>query len=197
MGHLSDEELVERFRGDPQSSAARACVDELFGRYHARVGAWCYRFTGDRAAAADLAQEVFLRVWRRLEMFRGESKFSTWLFSVTRNHCLNDLKARSVRPEHTADLPLSDLPDHRDGAEAALEQMSTAQEVRTLLAETLDETERQVMTLHYAEEMTLETITRLLGLTNASGAKAYIVSSRRKLAGAVARWKARQDRKAL
>jgi DNA-directed RNA polymerase specialized sigma24 family protein len=68
--------------------------------------------------------------------------------------------------------------------------------VRTLLAETLDETERRVMTLHYGEDLTLDAVTRLLGLTNASGAKAYIVSARRKLSGAVRRWNTKQQREA-
>ena len=63
--------------------------------------------------------------------------------------------------------------------------------MRQLLAESLDETERTVMTLHYGEEMPLDAITRTLKLANASGAKAYIVSARRKLNRAIERLKAR------
>ena len=64
---------------------------------------------------------------------------------------------------------------------------------RELLFTTLDRTERTVFTLHYGKEMPLDAITRLLGLENASGAKAYIVSARRKLARASGRMKARGE----
>ena len=64
---------------------------------------------------------------------------------------------------------------------------------REFLAETLDQVERKVFTLHYVDEMPLDAITRLLGLNNASGAKAYIVSARRKLARATQRLRARGE----
>ena len=57
------------------------------------------------------------------------------------------------------------------------------------MKESLEPTEQRVMTLHYVDEMPLDAITRLLGLTNSSGAKAHVVSARRKLNAAVARWK--------
>jgi DNA-directed RNA polymerase specialized sigma24 family protein len=60
------------------------------------------------------------------------------------------------------------------------------------LDQELDEIEKQVFILHYADEVPLKVITRLLGLTNRSGAKAYIVSARRKLSRAVREWKARE-----
>ena len=63
--------------------------------------------------------------------------------------------------------------------------------VRELLNHALDETEKAVFTLHYAEELPLATITRMLGLENQSGAKAYIVSAKRKLARLAQQWKAR------
>ena len=62
--------------------------------------------------------------------------------------------------------------------------------MKELMKKTLDDTEANVMTLHFGEEMTLGAITRLLSLTNPSGAKAYIVSARRKMSGAVARLRA-------
>lgn len=68
MQQLSDEELVARYRAE-----GGPWIDELFGRYHRRVAMWCYRFTGDRDSAADLAQDVFLRAYRSLEGFRGNS----------------------------------------------------------------------------------------------------------------------------
>lgn len=190
MQDLSDEELVARFRAETVSKRAETWINELFRRYHTRVATWCLRFTGDRESAADLAQDVFLRAYRNLASFRGDAKFSTWLFSVARNHCINEMKARSTRPEATGDAFALDLEPARDESiQITLENAQTLRSMRELMETTLDDVEKKVLTLHYAEEFTLDAITRLLGLTNASGAKAYVVSARRKLSTAVERWR--------
>lgn len=189
---LSDEELVAKYRGQAGSPTAEKWINELFRRYQARVATWCYRFTGERESAADLAQDIFLRAYRNLHSFRGDSRFSTWLFTISRNHCVNELKARSVRPvAANDDLALDLEPAREENILSALENEEARRSLRTLIAETLDETEKQVMELHYGEEITLDVISRLLGLTNATGAKAYIVSARRKLVAAVQRRSAR------
>ena len=195
MEQLTDEELVRAYRERGGSPKGDPWLNELIQRHHSRVALWCLRLTGDREAAADLAQEVFLKVFRNFDSFRGDAKFSTWLYSIARNHCFNELKSRSNRPENTGDPILFDLPDAAEGAHAALERESAARSLRELLtASDLDETETQVMTLHYAEDVPLNAITRLLKLSNASGAKAYIVSARRKLNRAVERLKIRQGK---
>jgi RNA polymerase sigma-70 factor (ECF subfamily) len=192
MEDLSDEELVARYRQETDAAAAGRFIDVLFRRYQTRVAAWWHRLAGDRNGAADQAQEIFIKAYTNLNGFRGDAKFSTWIYTIARNHCYNELRSRAARPEHTGEDILSDVADERaENVEAALERMESAEAVRTLLAETLDETERRVMTLHYGEELTLDAVTRMLGLTNASGAKAYIMSARRKLSVALRRLKAR------
>ena len=189
MESPSDEDLVARSRLaglDPVRKGE--LLNELFGRYHSRVAVWCFRVTGDRNTAADLAQDVFLRAHRNLDSWRGQSKFSTWLYSVTRNHCINELAAKSVRPEGSSDSLDFELRDRNAlPADEQLERESEIRQMKELMSTALDGTEARVMTLHYGEEMTLDTITRLLSLTNPSGAKAYIVSARRKLKTAVSR----------
>jgi RNA polymerase sigma factor (sigma-70 family) len=192
---LSDENLVAKFRTEAGSPGAEIWINELFQRYHARVAAWCLRFTGDRQSAADLAQDIFLKAYRNLDSFRGDAKFSTWLFSISRNHCVNEIKSRSSRPEDTSDPVVLDLTAGKaESVLQSLENEESLASMRNLIEETLDETEKKVMSLHYAEEITLDAITRLLGLTNASGAKAYVVSAKRKLAASLQRWKAREER---
>jgi RNA polymerase sigma-70 factor, ECF subfamily len=182
MQQLSDEELVAKFRSQGGSPKGDPLINELFSRYHARVATWCFRFTGDRNSAADLAQDIFLRAYRYLDSFRGDSKFSTWLYSISRNHCVNEMKSRAVRPEQALD----DLPgepedeQHRDVL-SALESEEAQRSLRALMDELLDETEKKVMVLHFGEELTLDSITRLLGLRNTSGARAYVMSAKRKL----------------
>ena len=193
MQFLGDEELLAQAQRSPEASKQRELLDDLFRRYHSRVALWCFRVTGDRESAADLAQEIFLKVQRGLDSFRGDAKFSTWLYSITRNHCLNYAHYRAARGESaTEPLDEIDVPAE-DRFDLRLEQNEEMRQMRQLLAETLDETEQRVMTLHYGEEMTLDAITRLLGLLNQSGAKAYVVSARRKLKTAVTRWRAQQS----
>jgi RNA polymerase sigma-70 factor (ECF subfamily) len=193
MRALSDEELVSRYRLAPGSAASDGAIEELFQRYHTRVARWCYRFSGDREAAADMAQEIFLKAFRHLASFRGDSRFSTWLYMIARNHCRNEWKARGSSPESNAE-PLLELAAETAAIEAELVQASNVAEMRRLLSDTLDDTELRVLTLHFGHEFSLAVVTRLLGLTNTSGAKAYIVSAKRKLTGAVRRWKAAQSR---
>ena len=82
-----DAELVERFLdGDEQA------FNQLVLNYQNRVYGLCYRFLGNLDEAEEVAQEVFLTVYRSLRDFRGESRFSTWLYRVTVNHCKNRVK---------------------------------------------------------------------------------------------------------
>ncbi len=189
MRDCSDEDLVAKYCDESRPREFRdQAVDELFDRYRGRVAAWCLRCVGDRDWAADLAQEVFLRTLRGLHTFRGGSKFSTWLYSIARNHCFNARESRAFRGEQ----PLADI-DVADQSILPTPDNLVAKEdlrrMRDLVNKTLDETELRVMTLHYGEELSIDSVTRLLGLRNASGAKAYIVSAKRKLQTAVRRFR--------
>jgi len=195
---LSDEALIARYHAEAdhaQADRAQAeqYVNELFRRHHVKVARWCLAVTGDRESAADLAQEICVKAYRNLSYFRGQSKFSTWLYSITRNHCLNALRSKTSALEMDRDETVMEtLPDmDSDNPLASVERKQQAEIARQLINETLDETEKTVFTLHFGEELPLNAITRMLKLKNASGAKAYLVSAKRKLDRAVRRWKAR------
>jgi RNA polymerase sigma-70 factor, ECF subfamily len=80
--HELDVQLVERYRiGD------RAAFDEVYARYEAMVFNLALRLSGSAEEAADLTQEIFLRVYRHLASFRGQSALKTWLFRIALNHC--------------------------------------------------------------------------------------------------------------
>jgi RNA polymerase sigma factor (sigma-70 family) len=177
---LSDEELVARAAAS-SGSERDALVNVLFSRHYERVGRWCFRFTNDREAAADLAQDVFLKAHRHLADFSGTSRFTTWLYTIIRHESLNRL--RRAAPVMETEDALEDVAGDDDPYDAT-ERLHTAERLRVLLSEVLDQVERVVFTLHYGDDMPLDSITRLLRLENASGAKAYIVSARRKLARA-------------
>jgi RNA polymerase sigma-70 factor (ECF subfamily) len=190
MEDLSDEQLVERYRAESGSAGAASRLDELFRRHRTPVAAWCFRLTGNVDSAADLAQDVLLKAFQRLDSFRGDSRFTTWLYVIARNHCMDALRSRAAEPDEEADALLEQIADTRsEDFSATLERREAESVVRQLIRESLDETENKVMTLHYVEELPLDAITRLMDLTNQSGAKAYIVSARRKLSRAFEKWR--------
>jgi RNA polymerase sigma-70 factor, ECF subfamily len=188
FGETSDEDLLaeSKKRTGPERDAL---VNELFARHYQRVARWALRFTGDREAAADLAQDVFLKAHRHLASFKGSSRFSTWLYSIVRNESMNRIQ-RAAPPMDNEDV-LADIASLDALPDEVTERDKQGQRLREFLSATLDPWERRVFTLHYGDEMTLDAITRLLRLDNASGAKAYIVSARRKLAKATQRLRAR------
>lgn len=182
MSEISDEELVARFRAAGGSPGGNSHLDLLFQRHYQRVSWWCVRFTGDREAALDLAQEVFALAYRHIDSFQGQAKFSTWLYTIARNRCINEAKSRARRAEEPLEPVEFELEDSQAGS--VLDDLARKQEIgrfRGAVLKHLDETERNVLTLHYVQELPLSAINRLLALTNKSGAKAYIVSARRKL----------------
>lgn len=191
MNQISDEELIARSRAALDQHERNAVIEELFHRHYQRVALWCVRWTGDGQKAQDLAQEIFLKVHRNLDSFHGDSKFTTWLYTVSRNHCINsDMASRSRECVELDEVLSSTLRSREPNPEEQFvfeRKLATAKE---LIDRHLDETERQVLLLHYVEGLSLRMVSRLLKLTNTSGAKAYIVSGHRKLKVAMERLKA-------
>jgi len=183
--NLSDEELITLYRNNWGSHAREDAAAELFLRHQPRITRWCYRFTRDRESAADLAQEILLRAFRNLDSYRGECRFSTWLYVIARNLCMSAIQKRSSEPVWVAKTSPMDFPDTVSiDVHTAVETEQSRRRNWRFILDTLDETEARVMMLHYGQEMPLNAVSRMLGLTNKSGAKAYIVSARRKLAAA-------------
>ncbi|NMC21870.1 MAG: sigma-70 family RNA polymerase sigma factor [Thermogutta sp.] len=85
-------------------SGNAAAFEELVQRYQARVLAVLENLLGDRHQAEDLAQEVFLRVYRARNTYQPNAKFATWLFKIVNNLALNQLRNRSRRREMSTDF---------------------------------------------------------------------------------------------
>lgn len=194
MQQFSDEELIARSRAGGPASPSDSYVEELFRRHQRKVALWCLRYSTDREEALDLAQEVLAQTFRRLDSFQGNSKFTTWLYTVCRNHCLNHVKSRATQPDTTGDEALTFLAAPDGGPmEEQLARRQKLSLARGWIRDSLEETERRVFVMHFVDEMPLDTITRALGLSNASGAKAYVVSARRKLTEAARRWRLQHE----
>ena len=85
---MSDEELMSRIaQGDEQA------FEILVHRHQKRILNLIYRFIGDRIRAEDVAQEVFLKVWRAAKEYKAGAKFTTWVYRIATNLCLDTLKS--------------------------------------------------------------------------------------------------------
>src|SRR4026208_86488 len=80
-----------------------AAFEELYQRHNRRVYSLCLRMTGNVSEAEDLAQEVFIQLFRKVGSFRGDSAFSTWLHRLTVNQVLMHFRRRSVKNERTSE----------------------------------------------------------------------------------------------
>ncbi len=93
-----DQKLIQRFL-----SGEEGAFNQLVLNYQNRVYGLCYQLLGSLDEAEEVAQEVFLTVYRSLKDFRGESRFSTWLYRVTVNHCKNRMKYLGRRGYYQSD----------------------------------------------------------------------------------------------
>lgn len=125
MRDLDEQELVSRARqGD------RIAFDELMRRHEDRVFAVCLRIMRHREAALDAVQDTFLTVLRKVEQFRGESAFSTWLYRIAVNTCYDHLrKAKRRRTDP--------LPETHDPADPSVDDALGSVELRPDLSAAL------------------------------------------------------------
>jgi RNA polymerase sigma-70 factor (ECF subfamily) len=138
----------------------REAFDQLVERYQRGIYRLCYRYVNDHDDANDLAQEAFLKAWRAIGRFRGDSSFSTWLYRIAVNTCLN---YRSSRRPPAQELPET-LADPRRGAEAHVLRDDQAARVRAAVVR-LPEKQRATLILKVYHELTHEEVARILGST--------------------------------
>ena len=102
MKPVTDRELVEQAKGGSQAAFEQLVLDN-----QNRVYSLALRLVGDREEAADLAQEAFVRAWQGLGSFQGESSFSTWVYRLTTNVCIDYLRRQARRREVEPAVSLS------------------------------------------------------------------------------------------
>ena len=165
-----DRDLVARCKkGQP------AAFDELVRRYQDRVFNLAFRFLREREVAEEIAQDVFVAIFKHVEGFQGQSKFSTWLFRIVANHCHNKskyLRRRThkltesiVEPVETHDgemkRELPDEPGRNPEDLAARRKLNDA--IQDAISH-LDEDHRVIVLLRDVEDMSYEEIGAVLGL---------------------------------
>lgn len=148
--------------GDPIQRAQAgdpAAFDALYEAHAGRVFALCLRMTADERRAEELTQDVFVKAWRRLATFRGESAFGTWLHRVTVNTVLDDRRQRRRRPAQ-----LSVLPDDVFGGAGAGGGDPTRRLALERAVASLPDRARTAIVLHGIEGYSYEEVAELMGV---------------------------------
>jgi len=153
-GIEDDYSLLQRLR-----SGDRAAIDSVVDRYSKPLFAFIVRMTGEREAAEDVFQETWIRVVRNIGSFRGESKFSTWLFQIALNLCRN-LARQAARRTYVAIEEAGTLSVE---AEAEESDPFKARRIRKLV-DSLPEKMREVIVLRFYHEKTDQEIVEITGL---------------------------------
>lgn len=163
---MTQELLVARAKAGDESAFA-ALVEEN----QKKVYALALRMVGDPEDAADLAQEAFLSAWKGLPQFQGTAAFSTWLYRLTTNACIDFLRREARRKRTGSVLSLDDtgdgdsleLPDDRADPHRALEQQQTREQIAQAMAK-LSEEHRRVLALREVAGLSYAQIADLLGV---------------------------------
>ncbi len=180
----SDEELAAAARSAKTQALRDEAATQLLGRYYGRVFAWCRRYQPRHEAALDLTQETLIRAYNGLARYEGRSRFSSWIFAVTRNECLKSLRLRG--PGINNDLDPDLLPGPAADPERQLLDRLAEEDVLNLIASTLEPVEQQALWLRCFDRLSVAAITDLLSLEDRSGARALLQRARRKLRTALA-----------
>ena len=145
---------------DPASDAAmmlrvaagdEACFNYLVGKYHRPMIHFLFRMVRNQAFAEELAQEVFLRVYRSRESYRAEAKFSTWLYRIATNLAVNH--ARDTRRERGAQTVYLDAPDEETGTTPDVADETLSVEQRMMREERMAAIRAHVMALPERQRM--------------------------------------------
>lgn len=173
--------LVRRVQGGELDA-----FEELVRAHEKTVYNLALRMTGNPQDAEDMAQEAFLKAYRSLPEFRGESKFSVWLYRIVSNVCLDHLRKQSRRPSSSLTMEDDDgeeqqfdVPDESASPEKLLEQKLTREAVQRGLNQLPDE-QRQILLLRELRGLSYEEIGEALGL-EAGTVKSRIFRARKRL----------------
>jgi RNA polymerase sigma-70 factor (ECF subfamily) len=162
-------------------ASERVCA-ELFRRYQQRIYLWSFNYTHDVEEAVDCSQEIFLKIFRSIAGFAGRSSFATWVYAITRNHCLGELSRKREQWRRRL-VSIDDLDVADSTCATDVHQIELKGDLERFLARAQDkmkEEELEAFVLHYREGLTVKEITKVLGCENVTGARTLIQNARRK-----------------
>ncbi len=154
-----DVELMLRFqKGDERA------FEELVRKHTRGVLNLVYRYLGDASRAEDISQDVFVKVYRARMKYEPKAKFSTWLYRIAVNHCLNEIRSRKSQPVGTS--PINDLLEEPAGRDpdARLRRQELQRAVKAAI-DALPENQRMAVILARYQELSYEQIAEAMDMS--------------------------------
>ena len=157
---LTDTEIIKRVLAGEQALFA-----QLVQRYQSYVFTLVLRFTDNREDAEEISQDVLVKAYRSLADFRGEAKFSTWLYTIVRTSCITFLRKKRLETTSLDNERTSIQVESRESGFTAnaIEQKSKHAMVNAAIR-MLSPDDTQIITLFYKGEQSLDEIGRVMGL---------------------------------
>ena len=181
MTREEESRIVQKvLRGDVNA------FEKLVLEYEKNVYNIAMRMTGNAEDASDMTQEAFIKAYNSLQSFRGDSKFSVWIYRIATNVCLDFLRSKSRRPtvslsveDNDGEEVQLDVADESQSPELLLDRQMTRESVRRGL-ETLSPEYRQILLLREIQGLSYDEISQALGL-EVGTVKSRIFRARKKL----------------
>jgi RNA polymerase sigma factor (sigma-70 family) len=176
MDKLSDQHYINQIiRGDTNVFGV------LVDRYKEMIFTLALKMIKNREEAEEVSQDTFIKVFNSLNKFKGDSKFSTWIYKIAYNTCLDRLK-KNKKEENT--ISIDEFSDHLvktlDNALSALEEKERKQTIQNCL-NLLSREESFLLTLYYFDDQNLDEIAKIMDI-NSNNVKVKLFRSRKKLA---------------
>jgi RNA polymerase sigma factor (sigma-70 family) len=173
MKNLTDEELVQLYI----ETQKNPYFDALYTRYCDKVYRKCLSFTKNTARAEDFTHDIFLRVVTKLSSFREQAKFSTWLYSITYNYCMDQLRSPKQKEVYSDDV-YENLGTYADDDDAEIAEME-AQRLNKAL-DYLTPDERGMLLMKYQDDISIRDIAESQKITE-SAVKMRLMRAKEKL----------------
>lgn len=176
MSAISDQHYIDKIlQGETNSFAV------LVDRYKDMIFTLALKMIKNREEAEEVAQDTFIKIYSSLSKFKGDSKFSTWIYKIAYNTCLDRLKKNK---KEDLNISIDEFSAHliktMDNALSALEDKERKQTIQNCL-NLLPSEENFLLTLFYFEDQSLEEIGKVMNI-NANNVKVKLFRSRQKLA---------------
>jgi RNA polymerase sigma-70 factor (ECF subfamily) len=155
---LKDDEIISRMRAENSSKY----FEILYNRYHQKVLEKCYSLVKNRKLAEELATDIFSKVYEKLPSFRQLSSFSSWLYSITYNHCIDYLREKKNMhyPNWASE---NNIPEIIDETEEPIEDINY--ENLLLILEMVHPEEKALLLMKYQDELSLKQIGQALRIS--------------------------------
>jgi RNA polymerase sigma factor (sigma-70 family) len=160
----TDDELIAEY----MENQNQACFSELYDRYSSKIFSKCLTMLKEPTQAEDAAQEIFMKIFTRLSSFNHEAKFSTWIYAITYNYCIDEIR-RNKKMSNTISADSEKAPDLADRTEmsdAEFLEMDLKKLGKALDKMSVDD--RALLVMKYKDGIPIKDLAQITGKTESA-----------------------------